>query len=160
MENCISCGHVKSRHYDALGTGCKETPAGFPCRCEGYIPCPSCAALRAEVERLREVIERNGEMLRLKDIDIDALRAEVDEWKSYGTSEHNAARKAESRLALLEKVADIPDDSWKLITEFHNAVLKGAEVFGSPTKGTRYFFTLYEVVAKLRAALDAAKEGK
>ena len=77
--------------------------------------------------------------------------------------EHAAGREItslQSRLALLEKVADIPDDSWKLITEFHNAVLKGAEVFGSPTKGTRYFFTLYEVVAKLRAALDAAKEGK
>lgn len=55
MENCISCGHAKSRHYDALGTGCKETPAGFPCRCGGYMPCPSCAALRAQLARVEDV---------------------------------------------------------------------------------------------------------
>jgi chromosome segregation ATPase len=41
------------------------------------------AELTDLIDQLREVIERNGEMLRLKDIDIDALRAEVEFWKSH-----------------------------------------------------------------------------
>ena len=58
-DKCNGCGHMKSIHYEQspVGAGCASVGVGgFPCKCDGFSICPSCAAKDAEIARLREAL--------------------------------------------------------------------------------------------------------
>ena len=106
---------------------------------DGRVPeppyeCPSCAALRAEVERLTNKLNtdsQNFEIIALRETE-RVLRTEVERLM-------NDIVTLDNRLALLEKVAEAAD---KLMDHPYGSVEYELEVM------------------RLLPALDAAKEGK
>jgi hypothetical protein len=102
MDQCPLCNHDVPEGLGNIFVVSNAKPARpdlYPSH-TGVGSCSSCTSLRAdlarktaeataffedgvkvrgEAKRLREVIERNGEMLRLKDIDNASLRARIDD---------------------------------------------------------------------------------
>jgi hypothetical protein len=77
--------------------------------CEWY--CHGCAALRAEVERLRSDHEWQEERARNNAMAVDeelkALHAEVEKWMDYGISEHNVTIKLEADNARMKEAFEL-----------------------------------------------------
>jgi hypothetical protein len=58
----------------------------------------------------------------------------------------------------VELITDAKDERWTEISGFRDALGRGSEVFGSPTKATKHYLLLHDSLRAMIAERDALKE--